>query len=75
MNTLSDLRLYPDVPHVNISKYRLRRQSHVAQHTYIYYVYTQTRTYAHIAGAPDVIDGSHLCSWSALEALYWTFAL
>lgn len=42
MNTLSDLRLYPDVPHVNISKYRLRLHSHVAQHTYIYYTHTHT---------------------------------
>lgn len=75
VNTLSDPRLYPDVPHVNISKYRLRLWCHVAQHTFIYYVCVQTRTYAHIAGAPDVTDGSHPCLWSALEALCLTFAL
>lgn len=57
VNTLSDLRHCPDVPHVNISKYRLWLRSHAAQHTYIYFVCTQTRT----AGVPDVIDGSHLC--------------
>lgn len=61
VNTLSDLRLYPDVPHVNISKYRLRLRSQVAQHTYIYYVCMPKHTCAHMAGAPDVIDGSHLC--------------
>lgn len=68
VNTLSDLRLYPDVPHVNISKYRLRLRSHVAQHTYIYYVCMPKHTCAHMAGAPDVFDVLspllwRLCAW------------
>lgn len=37
--------------------------------TYIMCVHT------HTAGAADVIDGSHLCLWLALEALCLTFAL
>lgn len=47
VNTLSDLGLHPDVPDVNICKYRLRQWSHVAQHTYIYHVF-KPNTHTHI---------------------------
>lgn len=68
VNTLSDLRHCPDVPYVNISKYRLRLRSHVAQHTYIYFVCTQTHTR----------QGHQMLLMAltfALEALCLTFAL
>lgn len=39
--------------------------------TYIMFV----KKHEHIAGAPDVIDGSNLCLWSALKALCLAFAL
>ena len=76
MNTLSDPGLHPDVLDVNICKYRLRQWSHVAQHSYIYHLFKpNTHTHKHMEGSPDVIDGSHLCLWFALQILFLTFAL
>lgn len=54
VNTLSDLKLYPDVPHVNISKYRPRLRV-VSLNTPTYIMCVHKRAHTHTSQAHQML--------------------